>query len=272
MDEDVKTLPATRSQCKNISEGCDFFLDNMESLADVGPDLQDKPKRRYGNAGQETFKVKHKHTLECTHSGRGCQFKIENTLAAHERICPYRPVSCPDGICQLQVPLASLVQHIKEAHPDADWEDLPSGGAASRYWYIMSKEHFGKASCNWALNIFKYEGEHFAARFRKKGGQWFTWIHMLAGYPESPKYEFIVATPGSGSKRSHRYKGPVLPIDQTEDSIISTGECLVMTDAIINLHGEAVNDERKKGYDKRLSVDYVIKNREKRKDQPKKES
>ena len=213
-----------------------------------------------GGGGGSAMNSSRRNSFECINSAKGCTFKVEHSeLQDHENECRYRKILCPDGLCKSKVVLRDLVDHIRQVHPDADWE-TESGDTALRNWFISKDLHFGPSSNNWVLNLWEHDNMVFIARFRKARGLWYSWVYVLGGIRDALGYRCIINTASAEVDSRLTYEGPVHCIDESEVDICSSGDCLVMCDNMIDLYMEKVKrvDVYTEGYDGRLPIDYML--------------
>ena len=270
--------PAKLGASSGNSGQCSFKKDGCRYSTAVAKKTRSKEIRNY-DAVQPRMVYPRKgdglrhsrQSLRCAHQLEGCQFSIEHTeLSDHERECEFRRVPCPDGLCGETVKYLDLEQHIRQQHPDADWEE-ESGDTALRNWFISRDHHLsqppssataGGNSNNWVLNIWIHDGATFISRFRKHGGMWYTWVSMVGSASDSLPFHCIIRTAGDEGRSRMTYEGPVHCIDRAEEEIINSSECLIMTDTMVELYMERVKKldmPYTDGYDGRLPIDYTVK-------------
>ena len=260
----------SNGQCSYKKDGCGYSTAVAKKSKTKEMKNYDavKPKMVYPRKGDSHRHANRRHHLRCAHQLEGCQFAIEHTeLSDHEKECEFRRVPCPDGLCGETVKYLDLEHHIRESHSDADWEE-ESGDTALRNWFISRDHHLSLNptmangnSNNWVLNIWIHNGATFISRFRKHDGMWYSWVSMVGSASDTLPYLCIIRTAGDDGASRLTYEGPVHCIDKSEDEIIGSAECLVMTDSMVELFMEKVKklEPGTEGYDGRLPIDYTVK-------------
>eukprot|EP00092_Neocalanus_flemingeri_P027803 GFUD01030182.1.p1 GENE.GFUD01030182.1~~GFUD01030182.1.p1 ORF type:complete len:285 (+),score=53.40 GFUD01030182.1:97-951(+) len=154
------------------------------------------------------------------------QFALKD-IYEHEKVCPYRIVSCPDFDCTERVSLAKLVDHLRKSNECCGEEAAPLGALDdwnSRNFTIV--DAFQK-NLTWIMNMYDYAGETFAVFPVIIDGDYYFVVVMFASETECSKYklEMIIhdQEQTSDAQMTVKFQGNPLSIDEKE------GLCLYST-------------------------------------------
>ena len=151
------------------------------------------------------------------------------SLPTHEKYCPHRTVSCPDGDCRSKVPLAKLVSHLSQSEcccADAAPTQVQSGADWVRKNYVI--DDVANADEGWPMSLYSFDDQAFAVIPSKSNGQYFFVLVMFAPKSECIKYEVeIVAhqweTEATASEFSFKFSGNPTSIDVKKEELAFFG-------------------------------------------------
>ncbi len=201
--------------------------------------------------------------VSCQYRDRGC--KYTKKVWSHTNECEYRPVPCPDLMCKEYVEFNGLLHHIERSHSGTLWlGEVARDTDIVLNWSIKSNCNFNDSSSTytWILAMWHYDGNYFFANLTRIHTHWYTWVYILGHLLMADLYKYTIRLINQQRKATISYQGYVHPIDENADTIISSHDCLVAPDEIVQmcLTQEGVTGEVqvREGYDYKLPIEYAL--------------
>lgn len=167
---------------------------------------------------------------------------------------------CPEGSCQRTFDVLQLTEHIKKEHKNCYWREN-QGKSHEQKLLLKSNKYLERPSQNWYLVTWEYDNRRFFGRFRKADNLWFAWVVVLGNQSVADQYDCQITLVEDTKMINFGFKGKVSPINLTENEILKSGKCLVMSNKHIEnfMSKKLISEERKqKGFDSKLRVVYEI--------------
>eukprot|EP00092_Neocalanus_flemingeri_P016316 GFUD01017661.1.p1 GENE.GFUD01017661.1~~GFUD01017661.1.p1 ORF type:complete len:368 (-),score=75.11 GFUD01017661.1:52-1155(-) len=162
---------------------------------------------------------------DCKFEDCNKQFALKD-IEEHEKVCPYRIVSCPNFDCTERVPLAKLVQHLIKSSTCCGEDAAPL--VALQGWnrrnYHLDIKYDNLRNLDWPVNIYAYSGETFAVFPVKLEGQYYAVIVMFASEAKCSEYKFEMIihdlnSEAVGSLTAVKFQGNPLSIDEKKEGL-----------------------------------------------------
>ena len=147
---------------------------------------------------------------------------ISEAITVHESECTQRLVPCPYMIikngCSRMVKFQDVLAHCESLHGKIN--GAMNGSTESVEFNGTSLTIKGFHRLAWKIEAF---GKVFLTSAKTKNGTMYEWVQLLG--PPSESKDFVFNVEYKGPECTHAFFGKVAPIDETFNSIISSGKC-----------------------------------------------
>ncbi len=167
------------------------------------------------------------------------------------------------------LPLKEVLEYLRTGdHPNTPWmpegEELLPGQWLTLSWNLRGARTFSRSDRTWAIPVFNFDGgKKFAAVLEKRGGTWYSWVHLLSGggKRDAKRYLALVRLRSPEGEPRPTYRTSVLPPDCPKDKIFRRRRTFSLSNEAAREHITTeglLEHRREKGYDYCLPIDYQI--------------
>jgi len=166
--------------------------------------------------------------LSCQYWRKGCDVEDKRKiLEKHEADCSFRTVPCP-FTCGCRVLFRDLRQHLQDRHRSTHFKG--KGESLSISW-ILKENHFAGKSKVFVNGVWEnLEGQRSYCHFEKLPGKWVSWVSVEGGKSVASGLKSVIKIKSKIDEKNIAFEGRVFSIDCLKSDIISSKECLTMTD------------------------------------------
>ena len=184
-------------------------------------------------------------TIPCEFNSYGCNVEsLYRDRDKHTVGCKYRPYSCPYIECENKLAAADVVKHVSTVHKD---DCRNSDGPEITASMILIGNFFGGDGA-WSPRVITcFDGRTFFDVALTRDRWLHHWVWLLGEEEEAQNFTYEI-TAFKGETR-YTYAGEVSSLRTPDDEIVSTGQCLSISDPI----GKRLRDGDKIRYKLKLS-------------------
>jgi len=183
-------------------------------------------------------------TITCEFSHYGCKVEMPyRDRDLHQRVCKHRPYNCPYIECEHKFVAADVVPHVSTAHRD---DCRNSEGPEITASMILIGNFFGGDGA-WSPRVITCFGRTFFDVALTRDRWLHHWVWLLGEEDEAQNFIYEITAFKGNIK--YLYAGEVASLRTPDEEIVSTGQCLSISDPI----GKRLRDGDKIRYKLKLS-------------------
>lgn len=180
-------------------------------------------------------------TIACEFANYGCNHEMPyREREQHQRQCKYRPFRCPYIECGRDFATNQVVPHVYDEHKeDCRTSDGPEITASM----ILVGNFFGGDGA-WSPRVISCFGRTFFDVALTRDKLLHHWVWLLGEEEEAQDYTYEI-TAFKGNVR-YSYAGEVASLRSSDEEIVSSGQCLSITDGMGKRLRETDKDDKDK--------------------------